>query len=76
MFVYQPVFSMLEYKEKLGTEYITSWKSKGVYNTKLIPIKNYSLPNIKYFKYKIEIQFNNTPLVVEQNNYASKIINV
>ena len=67
---------MLEYKEKLGTEYITSWKLKGVYNTKLLPTKKDSLPNIKCFKYKIEIQFNNTSLVVEQNNYGSKIINV
>ena len=32
-----------------------------------------SLPNIKYFVPKIAIQFNNTPLVVEQNNYATKI---
>ena len=30
----------------------------------------------KYFEYKIGLQFNNTPLVVEQNNYARKIVNV
>ena len=33
------------------------------------------LPNKKRFGYKIGIQFNNTPLVAEQNNYASKIVN-
>ena len=32
------------------------------------------LPNIKYFEYKIGIQFNNTALVIEQN-YASRIVN-
>ena len=32
------------------------------------------LPNVKYFGYKIEIQFNNTLLVIEQNNYASRIV--
>ena len=37
---------------------------------------SYFFPSIKYFKYKIGIQFNNTPLVAEQNNYASKIVNV
>ena len=33
-------------------------------------------PSIKYFQYKIGIQFNNTPLAAEQNKYASKIVNV
>ena len=30
---------------------------------------------MKYFGYKIQIYFNNTPLVVEQNNYRIKIVN-
>ena len=34
------------------------------------------LLNVKYFGNRIKIQFNNTPLVIEQNNYASKIVNV
>ena len=33
------------------------------------------LPNIKYFGCKIEIQCNNTPLAVEQNNYTAKTVN-
>ena len=32
------------------------------------------LPNIKYFGCKIGIKFNNTPLVVEQNNYKTKTV--
>ena len=34
------------------------------------------LPYIRYFQYNIGIQFNNTPLVVEQKNYTIKILNV
>ena len=75
MFVYQSTYNVIKYLNT-STEYTTSWRSKGVYNTKLIAIKNDYLPNIKYFKYKIGIQFNNTPLIVEQNIYTSKIINV
>ena len=67
---------MLELKTNKGTEYIIGWKSKGVYNSKLIALHGAFLPNIKYFKKKIEIQFNNTPLVIEQNSYTSKIVNV
>ena len=75
MFVYHPTFSMIKYLNN-SNEYIISWRSKGVCNTKLIPIKNDSLPNIKYFNKKIALQFNYTPLVAEQNDHASKIVNV
>ena len=75
MFVYQPTYNVIKYLNT-STEYITSWRSKGVYNAKLIPIKNHSLPNIKYFNKKIALQFDYTPLVVEQNNYTPKIVNV
>ena len=34
------------------------------------------LPNTKQFDHKIGIQFNNTLLVLEQNNYTSKIVNI
>ena len=33
------------------------------------------LPNIKYFRYKIVIQFNNIPLVVKQYHHATKSVN-
>ena len=76
MFVYQSTFNMLELKEDKSTEYVIGWKYKEVYNSKLIASHGAFLPNIKYFRNKIGIQFNNTPLVVEQNNYATKIVNV
>ena len=31
MFVYQPTFNVLDLKNHEGTEYIISWKSKGIY---------------------------------------------
>ena len=48
MFVYQPTFSTLKYK-KTSTECVISWKSKGVYNSKLTGLNSDFLPNIKYF---------------------------
>ena len=44
--------------------------------SKLIALRSAFLPNVKYFKNKIGIQFNSTSLVIEQNNYATKIVNV
>ena len=75
MFVYQPTYNVIKYLNS-STEYITSWRSKGVYNTKHILIKNDSLPNIRDPNKKILLQFDYTPLVVEQNNYTSNIVNV
>ena len=62
-------------KKDMGTEYVISWKSREVYNSKLTTLHGAFLPNIKYFGSKIGIQFNNTPLVVEQNNYMTKTVN-
>ena len=75
MFVYQPTFNMLELKEDKGTDYVISWKSKGLLESKLLSLNVVFLPNIKYFGYKIGRQFHNTPLVVEQNNYPNKTVN-
>ena len=33
------------------------------------------MPNVKQFAYKIGIQFNSTPLVIVENNFATKIVN-
>ena len=74
IFLNQPIFNMIKYKNT-STEYATSWKSKGVYHCKLIALNSYYLPNIKYLK-TVGFQFDNTPLVVEQNNYTSKIGNI
>ena len=38
MFVYKPTLNMLQVKEDKGTEYVISWKSKGVYKSKLVPL--------------------------------------
>ena len=76
MFFYQPTFNVLELKNDKGTEYIISWKSKGIYDSKLIVLIGALLPNVKYFRNKIEIQFNSTPLVIEQNNYTTKTVSV
>ena len=67
---------MLELKNDKGTEHIILWKSKVVYNSKLIPLHGAFLFVVIYFSNKIGMQFNSSPLVVEQNSYASKIVNV
>ena len=46
MCVYQPTLKAIKY-ENMSTEYITSWRSKGVYNSRLDASNSYFLPNIK-----------------------------
>ena len=60
-FFYQPTFNELELKSSKATECIISWKSKRLYNSKLIALQGASLPNGNHFRRKIEIQFNSTP---------------
>ena len=38
MFVYQLTLDILELKEEKGIDYVTAWKSKGVYTSKLTPL--------------------------------------
>ena len=75
-FVYQPTLDTLELKKDKGTDYVLSWKSKGVYNSKPKPLYLAFLHSIKLSGYKIRIKSNKGPVAVEQNNYSSKIINV
>ena len=75
-FVYQPTFDTLEFKKDKGTDYVLSWKSKGVYNFKLKPLYTAFLRSINLCGYRIGIKFDKDPLAVEQNNYLSKIVNV
>ena len=70
MFVYHPKLRLTKYQNTY-TEYITRWRSKGEYIPYLVPIKIHSLPNIKYFEYKIGMQFTYTPFVIDQINYAT-----
>ena len=67
---------MFEGKIDKGTEYVIGWKSKGAYNSKLSALNVAFLLNIKYFQKEIEIQFNDTDLVIEQNFYTIKIVNI
>ena len=76
MFIYQPTLNMLELKNDKSTEYIISWKSKELYNSKLIALYGAFLPDVKYFNNKIGMQFNNTPLKIEQNICTTRIVNV
>ena len=46
-----------------------------MYTFKLTPLYTAFLHNIKLSVSKIGIQFNKSVLVVEQNNYATKIVN-
>ena len=72
MFVYQPTFNLLELKKYKGTDFVIGWKSKCLFESKLLPLRGTFLPNKKYLGYKIWVEFNNTPLVIEQNNYTTK----
>ena len=62
-------------KKDKSNEYVVRWKSKGEYNSKHAPLEGAFVPNMKYCSSKIGIQFNNTPLVVEQNNYTTTTVN-
>ena len=75
-FVYQPTVDALELKEDKGTVYVLSWKSKGVFNSKLKPLYTTFLNSIKLSEYRTGIKFDKDPLAVEQNNYLTKIVNV
>ena len=76
MFIYQSTFSTLELKEYRITKYVISWKSKGVFISTLAPLYTAFLHNIKLSAYRIRTQFNKSVLVLEQNNYLTKIVNV
>ena len=57
MFVYQPIFNMLELRKDKDTDYVIGWKSKGLFESKFFPWHGAFLPNIKYIGYKIVVQF-------------------
>ena len=58
---------MLELKKDKGTDYNIGWKSKGLFESKLLPLHSACLPNIKHVGYKIGIQFHKTPIFWIQN---------
>ena len=46
-FVFQPILDALELKKDKGIDYILSWKSNGVYKSKLEPLYTGFLLSIK-----------------------------
>ena len=64
-FVYQPTLDNLETKKDKVTDYVLSWKSKGVVNSKLKPSYTAFLHGKKISGYKIEIKFDKDLLAVE-----------
>ena len=75
-FVYQATLVVLELKKDKGTDYLLSWKSKRVFNSKLKPLYIAFLNNIKLSEWRMGIKFDKDPLAVEQNNYLTKIKSV
>ena len=73
MFVYQPTLNKLELKKDKGFGYFLSWKSNGVYNSKLKLLHSAFVYSIKLSGYQIGIKFDKDPLAVEENNYWTKI---
>ena len=56
MFVYQPIFDTLELKKDKGTDYVVSWKSKGVYTSKPKPLYTAFFHSIRISANKVEIK--------------------
>ena len=75
-FVYQATLYTIELKKDKDIDYVFSWKSKGVYNSKLKPLYTAFLHSIKLSEYKMGIEFDKDHLAAGQNNYLTKIVNV
>ena len=54
-FIYQPTIDKWELEKDTATVYVLSWKSKGVYNSKLNPLYTTFLNSIKLSDYKMGI---------------------
>ena len=74
-FVYQPTHDDLELKRDKGTDHVLSWKSNGLFNSKLNQLYAAFVHSIKLSGYRTGIKFDNGLLAVEQNNYLTKIVN-
>ena len=74
-FFYQPTLDAFELKKDKGTDYVLSWKPKGVFNSKLKPLYTAFLNSIKLSESKIGIKFHKDLLAAEENKYLRKIVN-
>ena len=75
MFFYQPTLDTLELKKDRGSDYVLSWKSKGVFTSKFEPLYTSFLHSTDLSGYKVGTRFDKDLLPVEQNNYTTKIVN-
>ena len=75
-FVYQPALDILELKNIKVTDYDLTWKSMGVYNSKLKTLYTAFMHSIKRSEYMMGIHFVKDLLAVEQKNYTRKFINI
>ena len=57
---YQPIINTLELKKDQDTDYVLSWKLKGVHTSHFKPLYTAFLYSIKLCRYKIEIKFDKT----------------
>ena len=75
MVVYQATLDRLELKKDKGIDYVLIWKSNDVYTSKSKLLHIAFLHSIKLSEYNTGIKFDENPLAVEQNNYATKVVN-
>ena len=66
---------MLELKINKSTKYVTGCKFKGLFEQKFVPLNGTFISNVKQFGREMNIQFNNTSLVLDQNKIPTKILN-
>ena len=66
---------MLELKINKSTKYVTGWKFKVLFEQKFLPLNGTFISNVKQFGHEINMQFNNTSLVLDQNKIPTKIVN-
>ena len=73
-YVYQTTVDTLKLTK--GTDYVISWKLKGVFNSILKSLCTVFFNRLKISGYRMGIKFDKDPLAVEQNNYLTKVVNV
>ena len=57
IFVFQPTLDAFELKKDKGTDYVLSWKSKGIYSSKRKQLYTTFWYSIKLSIYRMRIKF-------------------
>ena len=65
----------MDLKKDKSTDYVLSWKSKGVFNSKFNPLYTAFLHSIALSEHRKGIKFDKDPLAIERKNYLIGIIN-